>query len=182
MTRVHAAAPVHIFLLILLAFLFTSLSPQYEVTGVLVDPDQTPVAGLSVMLYNDKDEQIASDQTDSEGRFSLLYQVEPTSADPVGGPDMPSEFKLGSSYPNPFNPRTTVPFYAPENTRAVITVHNILGQQVMRTQADVGAGSHEIQVNLGGRLSQGQYILRVQGDGFSLTQSMTFVSAGISSG
>jgi len=182
MIRIHSAVPAPIIISVVLAFLFISSTRQYEVTGILVDRDQNPVAGLSVMLFNDKDEQIASDQTDSQGHFSLVYQVEPTSADPFGSPDMPTEFKLGSSYPNPFNPQTTVPFYAPENTQAVISVYNILGQQVLRTQVDVSAGSHEIQVNLGGRLSQGQYILRVQGDGFSLTQSMTFVSAGVSSG
>ena len=182
MSRVHAVVPIHIILFILLVFLFTSSSTQYEVTGVLVDPNQVPVAGLSVMLFNESDEQIASDQTDSQGRFSLVYQVEPTSADPVGGVDMPSEFKLGSSYPNPFNPRTTVPFYAPENTNAIITVYNVLGQQVLHTQANLSAGSHEIHVNLGGRLSQGQYILQIQGNGFSLTRSMTFLSAGIGGG
>ena len=182
MPRFHAAAPIHTIMLILLAFVLTSSSTQYEVTGVLVDQNQDPVAGLSVMLFNESDEQIASDQTDSQGRFSLVYQVEPTSADPFGDADMPSEFKLGSSYPNPFNPRTTVPFYAPENTQVFIVLYNILGQEVLRRQAKINAGSHEIQVNLGGRLSQGQYILQVQGVGFSLSQSMTFVSAGLGGG
>ena len=116
---------------------------QFEITGVLVEQDQTPVAGLSVKLLNEHDEQIASDQTDVQGRFTLVYETQPTSADPQGGADFPSEFKLGSSYPNPFNPRTTVPFHAPENTRAVITVYNILGQQVLRTGAEISAGSHE---------------------------------------
>jgi len=182
MKRIYSVAPFCIVFLVLSAFIFSNLSAHYEVTGVLVDADQNPVAGLSVILFNENEEQIASDQTDGQGRFTLIYQAEAASADPINGPEMPAEFKLGSSYPNPFNPRTTVPFYAPKNTRAVITVHNILGQEVMRTGADVSAGSHEIQVNLGGRVSQGQYILRVQGDGFSLAQSLTFVSAGIGGG
>ncbi|TVQ75118.1 MAG: T9SS C-terminal target domain-containing protein, partial [Balneolaceae bacterium] len=141
-----------------LSAMFTN---EYEVSGILVDPDQAPVSGVHVMLFNENDGEIASGQTDDQGRFTLVYWAEPTSADPRGGPDMPAGFKLGASYPNPFNPRTTVPFYAPENTRAVITVHNILGQEVLRIGTDINAGSHEIQVNLGGRLSQGQYILRV---------------------
>ncbi len=182
MFRIRCAVPIPIFLFIFLAFLFTSTSTQYQVTGVLVDKNQTPVAGLSVILLDEKDEKIASDQTDNQGRFSLVYQVEATSADTYGGLDIPSEFKLGASYPNPFNPRTTVPFLAPENTRAVVALYNILGQEVMRNQVTLAAGNHDILINLGGGLSQGQYILRVQGEGFSLTQSMTFVSAGIGGG
>jgi len=159
----------HVLLLVLPALLLASGPTQYQVTGVLVDADQAPVTGVSVLLLTHQDEQIASDQTDDQGHFALVYESEPTTVDPANGADLPAEFKLGASYPNPFNPRTTVPFHAPENTRANIKVYNILGQEVLRTGADISAGSHEIQVNLGGRLSQGQYILRVQGDGFSLT-------------
>ena len=182
MKHTYTTIPVQIILLILLAFMFTSSTATWQVTGTLVTQSDAPIADHQVFLYNSGDEQLASDRTDDQGRFTLTYQAEPTSADPGMGPDGPSEFKLGASYPNPFNPRTSVPFYAPENTNAVIAVYNILGQQVLRTQADVGAGSHEIVVNLGGSLSQGQYLLRVQGNGFSLTQSMTFVSAGIGGG
>ncbi len=182
MTRDHALLPIISVLLLLLhpSLLLSSALTQFQVTGILVDADQAPVSGVSVLLLNDQSEQIASDQSDSQGRFTLAYQV--TSADPGDGADLPAEFKLGASYPNPFNPRTTVPFHAPENTRATITVYNILGQEILRTGADISAGSHKIQVNLGGRLSQGQYILSVQGDGFSLTRPMTFVSAGIGGG
>lgn len=171
----------HFILPFLLAFLFSS-NETYEVTGKLVDEDGSAIAEHQVLLVDEIDEQIASDQTDSEGRFTLFYQVEPTTADPHTGPKMPSEFKLGASYPNPFNPRTTVPFYSPEHTQAVITIYNILGQRLLRSHADISAGSNEIQVNLGGNFSQGQYIIRVQGEGFSLARSMTFLSAGIGDG
>lgn len=169
-------------LFIILSFLFTNSTAQYEVTGVLLNPDQSPVSGLSVLLLNEAGEQIADDQTDSQGRFSLAYQLDLTSADPLSEPEIPTGFKLGSSYPNPFNPRSTIPFYAPENTRAIISVHNVLGQLVLSTQANISAGNNDIIINLGGHLSQGQYILRVHGEGYSLSESMTFLSAGISSG
>ncbi|MDI6400619.1 FISUMP domain-containing protein [Balneolaceae bacterium ANBcel3] len=182
MFRIHAAISIHIILLIVLALLCIGSSAQYEVTGTLVDPDQDPVSGLSVMLFNEKDEQIATDITDDNGEFTLVYQVEPTSADPQDGSDIPSEFKLGSSYPNPFNPTTTVPFHVPERTQAVISIYNILGQRLLSNHVDISAGSNEIQVNLGGNFSQGQYIIRVQGEGYSLAQSMTFLSAGIGGG
>ncbi|MDG5767096.1 T9SS type A sorting domain-containing protein [Balneolales bacterium ANBcel1] len=182
MKHLYRAVPIHIVGLLSLAFLLTGSSIQYEVTGVLVDSDQTPLDGLSVMLFNEMDEQIASDETDSEGRFSLVYQLEPTSAEPQTGQELPSFFQLGSPYPNPFNPRSTVPFYAPQNTQANISLYNILGQSVLSRQVNINAGSHEIVIQLGGRLAQGQYILRVLGEGYALSESMTFLSTGIGSG
>lgn len=174
--------PIQILFLFFSLFLFIGSSTKFEVTGVLVDQDEAPVEGLSVLLFNEKDEQIADDQTDSKGRFSLVYPMEPISAEPGIRPEMPYGFTLGASYPNPFNPRSTVPFYAPENTRASISVHNILGQSVLSRQVDISSGNNKIVLNLGSGFSQGQYILRVQGEGYSLSESMTFLSAGIGSG
>ena len=182
MKHVHKTNSSQFILFILLTALFIINSQTYHVNGTLVTVNDVPIANHKVMLYNDQDEKIASDRTDSLGKFNLIYQVEPTSTAPGSGPDSPSEFKLSASFPNPFNPRTTVPFEAPENTHAEISVYNILGQEIMRTSTDVNKGRNEIVVNLGGNLSQGQYLLRVQGNGYSLTQSMTFISAGISGG
>ena len=182
MQRFNTAVPIRVLVLVLPFFLLSFAPAQYEVTGILVHQDQTPAAGVSVLLFNENDELIASNQTDAEGRFSLVYEMNPVSADRTDAPDMPTDFKLGASYPNPFNPRTTVPFFAPQSARVIITLYTVLGQEVMRTQVDITPGSHEIEVNLGGRLSQGQYLLRVQGDGFSMSTAMTFVSAGISGG
>ena len=162
--------------------LFSNSSNHFEVTGTLINETGSAVTRHQVFLYNERDELIAGEKTDSEGRFTLQYEQQPTSADPHGSPESPTGFRLGSSYPNPFNPKTTVPFHAPESARVSMILYTVLGQEVMRTQAEVSPGSHEIEVNLGGRLSQGQYLLRVQGDGFSKTAAMTFVSAGISSG
>ncbi|MBP3192980.1 InlB B-repeat-containing protein [Natronogracilivirga saccharolytica] len=181
MKHIYTTIPIQVILLILLAFLLSS-NNTYEVTGTLVDENDAPIVDHKVMLVDQNDEQIASDHTGSDGQFTLSYQVEPTSAEPGFGTDSPSEFRLGSSYPNPFNPRTRIPFQVPENTRAYIAVYNILGQRIMHTHAEVNKGTHEIEVNLGTGLSQGQYVLRVQGDGFMLTETMTFLSAGISSG
>ncbi|MDG5767463.1 FISUMP domain-containing protein [Balneolales bacterium ANBcel1] len=182
MRYVFPTVSIQTVILILLAFLFRSTSERYEVTGVLADQDQVPVSGVPVMLFNENNEHIASDETDSQGRFTLVYQPVSTSSGSADGSEMPSEFALGASYPNPFNPRTTVPFHAPENTQAEIALYNILGQQVLRSRADVSAGNHEIQINLGGGLAQGQYILRVRGNGYSVTQKMTFISAGVGGG
>ena len=182
MKHIYTTLAGPLFIAIMLAMLPASSPRTWMVTGTLVNEIDAPIASHQVYLYNSDNEQVASDKTDDLGRFTLAYEAEPTSADPGAGPESPITFKLGSSYPNPFNPMTTVPFEAPESTTALIAVYNILGQEVMRTHADLSPGNHEIAINLGGTRSQGQYLLRVVGDGYSLTRPMTFVSAGITSG
>lgn len=182
MKKLHATIPAQVSLLILTFFLFSSSARIYDVTGRLVTEHRNPIANHQIVFYDDNDVQIATDQTDSQGNFHFSYQGQPTSAEPARRLDGPSEFALGSSYPNPFNPRTVIPFEVPESTDAVIAIYNILGQEVIRTRANLTPGSHEIVVNLGSGMSQGTYLLRVNGRGYSLTQTMTFLSAGISSG
>ncbi len=182
MKNFYLTTPVYTFVLFFLAFFFSDDLTTYEVTGRLIDSDSSAVAGHNVLLLNEQDQPIASGQSNDQGYFVLTYQADATSADPFDDLQTPSEFRLGSSYPNPFNPVTTIPFYAPEATQAVIGVYDILGRQVIQTQTGVSQGSHHIVVNLGTGLSQGQYLLRVRGNGFSLVQAMTFISAGVSSG
>ena len=182
MKNVYLTLPIHVVVLFFLAFLFEDNLTTYEVSGRLIDSDSNAVAGITVLLRNEQDQTIASGQSNHEGHFVLSYQAEAASVDPIDDLQGPSEFRLGSSFPNPFNPVTTIPFYAPQATQAVIEVYDILGRQVIQTQTGVGQGSHHIVVNLGSGLSQGQYLLRVRGNGFTLVQSMTFISAGVSSG
>jgi uncharacterized protein (TIGR02145 family) len=182
MKNIYLTPPALVVMLFFLAFLFADDPTTYEVTGRLIDSDSNAVAGITVLLRNEQEQTIASGQSNADGHFVLSYQAEAASADPFDDLQSPSEFRLGSSFPNPFNPVTTIPFHAPEATQAVIEVYDILGRQVIQTQTGVGQGSHHIVVNLGSGLSQGQYLLRVRGSGFSLVQSMTFISAGVSSG
>lgn len=153
-----------------------------EVTGLVVNTNHNPVTYLNVMIYNENDELIAIDQTNSQGEFALDINLETTSIHNFDSSNQPNSFLLGSSYPNPFNPKTTFPVFAPKDDNLRISVYNILGQIVTSYQTQISKGSHEINVDLGGGLSQGTYLLNVKGDGFSETGLMTFISVGNSSG
>ncbi|MCK5033843.1 MAG: endonuclease [Calditrichia bacterium] len=42
----------------------------------------------------------------------------------------PQQFKLYQNYPNPFNPNTQIRYYIPANTKVVLEIFNVLGQQI----------------------------------------------------
>jgi hypothetical protein len=155
---------------------------QVEVTGRVLSTNGLAVSDHPVAVYDDNAQQLASDVTGGDGRFVLTYQRQSTSADPEPGAEQPESFRLGHAYPNPFNPRTVVPFHAADDGQATITVYNLLGQRVLQAEAGLVRGVHAIEVRLGDQLAQGPYLLNVRGEGFSETRSMTFVSAGIGGG
>ncbi len=84
---------------------------------------------------------------------------------------LPSAFALVSSYPNPFNPSTTVVFDVPATTPVTIEVFDVLGVHV-RTLFDhvTDQGRHEIEwdgTNDAGRVvSTGHYFCRMKAGDF----------------
>ncbi|MCB2213503.1 T9SS type A sorting domain-containing protein [bacterium] len=74
--------------------------------------------------------------------------------------NLPTEFGIGSVYPNPFNPTTTVAVNLPETAQLNVSVYNVQGQLV-ETLADgfTNAGSHNLVFN-GANLPSGLYLVR----------------------
>lgn len=84
---------------------------------------------------------------------------------------------LGSNYPNPFNPTTTIQFTLAESGRAHLSVYNTRGQLV-RTLAntDLMAGKHQLvwdgRDNRGNNVSSGLYFYRLQAGKFVQSRKM----------
>lgn len=76
---------------------------------------------------------------------------------------VPSEFKIQSCYPNPFNPVTTIALAIPVTGVYLVRLFNILGQQVqVLQQGSLQPGEHRIQLH-GEALSSGMYIVQAEG-------------------
>ena len=104
-------------------------------------------------------------QIDTNGSFtySKSIEVELTTSE---------KFKLKQNYPNPFNPTTTISYSIPTESKVVLKIYNLLGEEVSTLVNNVqSAGVHNIQFNAN-KLASGTYIYRITAGKFTLTKKM----------
>ncbi|MBL0062501.1 MAG: VCBS repeat-containing protein [bacterium] len=95
-------------------------------------------------------------------------------------PSIPSEISL-SLYPNPFNSVATIELNISNSMRTLdVGIFNTLGQQVYAFPAQpYSIGSNRLQwfgkSNTGVEVGSGLYVVRIAGDGFSLTRPLHYV-------
>ncbi|MHB9028619.1 MAG: T9SS type A sorting domain-containing protein, partial [Candidatus Latescibacterota bacterium] len=84
----------------------------------------------------------------------------------------PGGFELKGSYPNPFNPSTTITFTLNETRRVALDVYNVAGQKVDTLLNGVlRAGEHSLTWNASGRAS-GVYFCRLEAEGKTAVRKM----------
>ena len=91
--------------------------------------------------------------------------------------EAPASFAITSSYPNPFNPSTTIEFTIPETGMASLTIYNSAGQKIRAlVSTELAGGAHEILWNgldaSGNTVSSGVYIARLQAGDFVAAKQM----------
>jgi hypothetical protein len=104
--------------------------------------------------------------------------------------DIPSEYRLYQSYPNPFNPSTTIEFHIPEvrsqksEVRIVtLKVYSMLGQEVATlVNEELNPGSYRVTWDAAGLprqtaggLASGVYFYRLQAGEFIETRKLLLV-------
>lgn len=85
-----------------------------------------------------------------------------------------------SNFPNPFNPETTISLSNPKTGTVELSVYNLKGQKVQELhKGQLAAGNHHFifcATDANGKsLGNGIYLLRLQGDGYSLTRKMSLM-------
>jgi Tol biopolymer transport system component len=109
------------------------------------------------------------------GDFKVAYD-----ANYAGSNIVPSVFTLQQNYPNPFNPTTNIAYNLPQDGQLVITIYNLLGQQVKTIYNGFQyAGSYTITwdaTNANGQaVSSGIYFYRIQAGRVLQTKKMTLM-------
>ena len=84
----------------------------------------------------------------------------------------PSEFALSSSYPNPFNPSTSMDLSLNESGYVSVKVYNVMGQVVSTlVDGNMDAGYHTLTWNAD-NMPSGMYLVRVQSGNNVETQKL----------
>jgi len=87
----------------------------------------------------------------------------------------PACVSLSQNYPNPFNPVTTIQYVLPARSTVLLSVYNLLGQQVaVLEDGDREAGVHEVAFDAG-RLASGVYFYRIIAGPFAATRKLLVV-------
>lgn len=92
----------------------------------------------------------------------------------------PNEFFLLSSYPNPFNPITTIKYELPEQSTVSLTVYDVRGHEIAILQNGVNPpGNYKVHWNgmdqSGNSVSTGLYFCRLEAGDFSQTIKMLYL-------
>jgi len=95
-------------------------------------------------------------------------------------PDLRRGFILSQSYPNPFNPSTTIRYELPNPTRTVLLVYNLSGQEVIRlVDANMNSGYHlaiwDGRDKTGKPAASGIYFARLIAGGYIKTVKMVLL-------
>jgi hypothetical protein len=123
--------------------------------------DQLDPEGINTLYYRLK-------QVDYNGQFEYSSIV-------TINIDLPLEFNLNQNYPNPFNPSTIISFALPVDSKVIIKIFDITGQEIITLlNEDKKAGRHEIDFNSDG-LSSGIYFYKINAGDFSAIKKMTLI-------
>ncbi len=93
---------------------------------------------------------------------------------------VPREFHLFQNFPNPFNPSTNIRFALPEASHVLLSVFNIVGENV-RTIIDnkYAAGDYSVRWdgkdNNGNSVSSGLYLYQLKVNNFTLVKRMSLL-------
>ncbi|NQT25002.1 T9SS type A sorting domain-containing protein [candidate division KSB1 bacterium] len=103
---------------------------------------------------------MSQDNIDIIGQWIVEGALETPSA-VNANPAQPNDFGLISSYPNPFNPSTTVRIALSAASPVTLTVYDLKGHPVHEHTTYLGSGSHDIPLTLS-HLASGMYVIHMQ--------------------
>lgn len=134
--------------------------------GAADDADPATVVGGGSLVVHRAD---AGTNTASAGLSAELAADEGTAV------VIPTEYALYNSYPNPFNPSTTIRFDLPEATKVRLVVYDMLGREAaVLVDGERPAGQYSVRFEAG-KLSSGMYIYRLQAGNFVQTKKLVLM-------
>jgi len=107
-------------------------------------------------------------QVDFDGTFNYSSTVEVNFS-------TAAEFSLSQNYPNPFNPSTTFKYTIPIQSKVIIKVYDILGDEIETlVNEEKPAGTYQINWNID-NLQSGVYFYQLKVGAFTATKKMVLI-------
>jgi len=99
---------------------------------------------------------------------------------PSNETNIPLLIELGSNYPNPFNPVTTIPYSLSNKQKISLYIYDMKGNEVKKLVDEIqSAGYHEViwngKNNSGAEVNSGVYISLLKVDNLMMSNKMLFV-------
>ena len=161
--------------------LWKSLDPNFNHEEI------NPLAQLTDTLFVDTDVQPGTHYyyrlaaVDYSGNVSIATPALDAHTTGISGrAGIPEVFELSANYPNPFNPRTTIPYQIPENCRVNIRVFDLSGRHVQTlVNTFQAAGYYDIVWNgsdfRGTEMATGVYVVRMQAGKYIQTMKILYL-------
>ncbi len=161
---------------------FFGYAGKYAVSDVI-----TPGKGYWVKVDQAGTLLMSAGQAGSTASIRIVPTADtpPLPPDAVSAADIPSEYGLAQSYPNPFNPSTTIGYQLSVKSRVILRIYNTLGEIVATLVDGVQeAGDRTVEWNAAssGGISSGVYFYRLEatstenaGTSFIQTRKMVLI-------
>lgn len=114
---------------------------------------------ISRIKYQSQEINYRLKQTDTDGSFEYSSEISVEIK--------PQEFRLSQNYPNPFNPTTQIEYELPQDSKVVLKIYNMRGQEIRTLVDDLqNSGFKSVTWNArdneGHKVSSGIYLYSVQ--------------------
>jgi len=166
--------PYILFIFLLLILSVAKFYSQTISVSGRVTASRFPVSNAQVTFVNSSDTSNKfSTFTDASGNYQIHII---TSLESISE-NLPTNFKLEQSYPNPFYSSTAIPYQLKQESDVQITIYDILGREVRNYNVGIqNIGLHNIlwdgRNGLGQKVASGIYFYRLQAGGESQVKKM----------
>ena len=153
--------------------LFNPLTEQYEFPMMVFSNEE--VDAISFRYYHDATNTLYGFETTSSFTANMMNNLLLSDGYDWNVGPVPTAYELGSAYPNPFNPVTSLDYSVVGNGAVNITVYDITGRIVeVLVDTDMSAGKYSITWNAG-NMPSGLYLVRMEAGSYLGIQKLMLV-------
>jgi photosystem II stability/assembly factor-like uncharacterized protein len=148
-----------------------------------------PLTGNIILKTTDGGEKWSSQTNPAEYRLESVHFIDDTvgwiaggygnilkttnggvmSVERIENSDITDDYVLFQNYPNPFNPTTEIIFSIPNESKIIIKVYDMIGNEIITlVNESLMPGKYKTHFD-GSNLSSGTYLIYMQGENFSKT-------------